>query len=92
LKMCTSRLHRVVGHSASGSVDVEDLDGSVRRVSLIALDGPPPDNGEWLVVHSGYAIDRVDPVEAEAIVEEIRAAERRIVSLLPDDDRHSNAR
>ncbi len=27
---------------------------------LLALDGPPPSTGEWLVVHSGYAIDRVD--------------------------------
>ena len=57
--MCMSRLHRVVGECETW-VDVEDVDGAVHRVSLLALDGPAPAAGEWLVVHSGYAIDRVD--------------------------------
>jgi hydrogenase expression/formation protein HypC len=69
--MCMSRLHRVVAEG-DGTVDVEDVDGTVHRVSLLALDGPPPATGEWLVVHSGYAIDRVDATEAEAVVAELR--------------------
>ncbi len=72
--MCMSRLHRVVGEH-DGAVDVEDLDGTVHRVSLLALDGAPPVLGDWLVVHSGYAIDRVDADEAEAVAAELGQAE-----------------
>jgi hydrogenase expression/formation protein HypC len=72
--MCTSRLHRVVAADGAGAVVVEDVDGGRHRVSLLALDGPPPEPGEWLVVHSGYAIDRVDAGEAEAVAAELRAA------------------
>jgi hydrogenase maturation factor len=53
-------------------VEVEDLDGTVHRVSLLALDGPPPTPGEWLVVHSGYALDRVDTTSAEAVATELQ--------------------
>jgi hydrogenase maturation factor len=70
--MCTSRLHRVLRRDGDAAVDVEDLDGTVHRVSLLALDGPAPETGDWLVVHSGYAIDRVERDEAEAVAEEIR--------------------
>ncbi len=71
--MCVSRLHRVVAEDGS-CVDVEDIDGTVHRVSLLALDGPPPVVGDWLVVHSGYAIDRVESAEAEAVAAELRRA------------------
>ena len=75
--MCTSRLHRVVGRAGDGAVLAEDIDGNRHRVSLLALDGPEPDPGDWLVAHSGYAIDRVDRSEAESVVAEARAAETR---------------
>ena len=70
--MCMSRLHRVVRSPGPGTVDVEDVNGTVHRVSLLALDGPAPAAGEWLVVHSGYAIDRVDSADAEAVATELR--------------------
>jgi hydrogenase expression/formation protein HypC len=69
-----SRLHQVVADAAPGLFDVEDVDGAVHRVSVIALDGPLPRPGEWLVVHSGYAIDRVDAAEAEAVRDELRGS------------------
>ena len=72
--MCTSRIHRVVGPDGPGAILVEDVDGSRHRVSLLALDPPEPEPGDWLVVHSGYAIDRVDAAEAEAVVAELRSA------------------
>ncbi len=70
--MCMSRLHRVLGSAGPGAVNVEDLGGTVHRVSLLALDGPPPTPGEWLVVHSGYALDRVDTTDAEAVATELQ--------------------
>jgi hydrogenase maturation factor len=68
-------LHQVVEKPDAGTVAVEDLDGRQHHVSLLALDGPPPHVGEWLVVHSGYAIDRVSSNEADAIAAELRGAE-----------------
>ena len=56
------------------AIEVEDLDGTLHTVSLLAFDGPPPENGEWLVVHSGYVIDRADADEAEAVAAEISLA------------------
>ncbi len=70
--MCMSRLHRVLRDAGPGAVEVESVDGTVHRVSLLALDGPDPTPGEWLVVHSGYAIDRVDSADAEAVASELR--------------------
>ena len=72
--MCVSRLHRVLRSVDPGAVDVQDMDGTVHRVSLLALDGPPPAPGEWLVVHSGYALDRVDATDAEAVAAELKSA------------------
>jgi hydrogenase maturation factor len=72
--VCLSRLHRVVRTTGVGEVDVEDVEGIVHHVSLLALDAPAPEPGEWLVVHSGYAIKRVDAAEAEAVAAELRRA------------------
>lgn len=65
--MCQSRLHRVRSLCGPGKVLVEDMDGREHEVSLLALEPPEPDPapGEWLVVHSGYAIDRATAREAE---------------------------
>ncbi|MGO9029557.1 MAG: HypC/HybG/HupF family hydrogenase formation chaperone [Acidimicrobiales bacterium] len=72
--MCTSRLHQVVAPAGPRAVSVADVEGNRHQVSLLALDGPAPEPGDWVVVHSGYAIDRVGPTEAEAVVAELRAA------------------
>jgi hydrogenase maturation factor len=72
--MCMSRLHRVVAAEGHDAVLVEDVNGRIGRASLLALDGPPPRPGEWLVVNSGYAVDRVDEAEARSAVVEIQRA------------------
>ncbi len=69
--MCMSRLHRVRATPAPGAVETEDVEGAVHLISLLALEGPCPSPGEWLVVHSGYAIDRIDAEEAEAVAAEL---------------------
>jgi hydrogenase maturation factor len=70
--MCMSRLHQVLRLTGVGVAEVEDVDGARHVVSLLALDGPTPAPGEWLTVHSGYALDRVDSVEAQAVRSELR--------------------
>jgi hydrogenase maturation factor len=70
--VCVSRLHRVVELVGSGAAIVEDVDGMRHRVSLLAYDGEAPEPGQWLVVHSGYAIDRARASDAEAVMAELR--------------------
>jgi hydrogenase expression/formation protein HypC len=75
--MCTSRLHRVLSVGDRGTVVAEDLDGATHRVSLLALDPPGPvEPGEWLVVHSGYAIGRAEAAEGESAAALVRGAGR----------------
>ena len=72
--MCMSALQRVLRQAGTGFVEAEDIDGAVHRVSLLALQGAVPEPGAWLVVHSGYAIDRADAADAEAVAAELRHA------------------
>jgi hydrogenase maturation factor len=78
--MCLSRLHRVRSVCGPGQVLVEDVDGRRHEVSLLALEpsDPAPGPGDWLVVHSGYAIDRVGTREAEAALAEIARGHARL--------------
>ena len=86
--MCMSRLYRVV-RTRAGETEVEDLAGEAHRVSLLALDGSPPAPGDWLVVHSGYAIGRADRNQAEAVAREFRLAGRGVGSGRHEEkDRH----
>jgi hydrogenase expression/formation protein HypC len=39
-----------------------DVDGVRKRISLALLDGVAP--GDYVVVHVGYALTRLDPAEA----------------------------
>lgn len=57
--MCLSRFHLVLSLPSPGIALARNSAGATHAVSLLALDGPAPRVGEWLVVHSGYAIDRV---------------------------------
>lgn len=64
--MCTSRLHEVVRTTDGGSVVVRDLMGFEHTVSLLAFDGDEPAGGDWLVVHSGFALSRAEPDQVAA--------------------------
>ena len=76
--MCMSRLHRAVTEPADGWMMVENVEGRLHRVSLLAFEGPQPHVGDWLVVHSGYALRRVDSEKAAAIVTELRAGQEAL--------------
>ena len=78
--MCLSRLHQVRSVCGPGKVLVEDMDGRRHEVSLLALEPPDPEPGpgDWLVVHSGYAIDRADAREAETALAEIARGNARL--------------
>ena len=54
--MCLGELGQVVEVSAGGEAQVRVGD-RVRTVSLLTLDGPVTP-GEWVLIHSGFALAR----------------------------------
>ena len=80
--MCVSCLANVLESDGPKRVLVEHVNGLITRASLLALDGPPPGPGEWVVVHSGYVIDRLDAADAKRAVAEIRRGERDLAHTL----------
>jgi len=41
-----------------------DVQGVVRDIGLGILDGPAPQPGDWVVIHMGFAMQRMTEVEA----------------------------
>jgi hydrogenase maturation factor len=82
--MCVSCLGRVIESDGPKSVLIENIDGLITRASLLALDGPAPQVDEWVVVHSGYAIDRIDATDALVAVAEIRRGEHLVRDAVAD--------
>ena len=76
--MCMSRLRHVVSCEGDARAIVDDPEGRRTSISLLALDGPPPQPGEWLVVHSGYAIDRLEADEAHRTLDELTSGGGRL--------------
>ena len=61
--MCLGLPGRVVSvRDASDLVDV-DVAGVVRPVNVALLDGPWRP-GDWVLIHSGFALERMTPEEA----------------------------
>jgi hydrogenase expression/formation protein HypC len=71
-----SRLHRVLGPAGPGELSLEDAFGHRVRASLLALEGPMPRPGDWVVVHTGFVLNRVDSGDAQAALAELRRAGR----------------
>ncbi|HVC26281.1 MAG TPA: HypC/HybG/HupF family hydrogenase formation chaperone [Acidimicrobiales bacterium] len=84
--MCRHLLQHVVEPASGQSVRVEDLDGVRRDVSLLAYVDGSPGVGDWLLVHSGYALSRVDGSEATATIAElVEAGRQRRVALVQEE-------
>ena len=62
--------------SVRGDAAVIALGGVEREISLMLLDDVS--QGDWVIVHAGFAIERLSPEEAEqtlALFREIRGAD-----------------
>ncbi|MEM9189396.1 MAG: HypC/HybG/HupF family hydrogenase formation chaperone [Myxococcota bacterium] len=71
--MCLGIPGQVVDiHDAEKKLGIVDV-GGVRRVTNLAcvVDGRPPEAciGEWVLVHVGFAMSRIDPEEAKRTLE-----------------------
>jgi hydrogenase expression/formation protein HypC len=68
--MCLAVPMRVV--HVDGDTGVVELGGVKHRVGLQLLDGVLP--GEYVIVHAGFAIQRLDETEAEKTLELLNRA------------------
>ncbi|HEY5765790.1 MAG TPA: HypC/HybG/HupF family hydrogenase formation chaperone [Candidatus Deferrimicrobiaceae bacterium] len=71
--MCLGIPAQVV--SVAGESATVEVGAARREVSVILLDGVKP--GEWVILHAGFAIQKLDPEEAEktlALLREIADA------------------
>jgi hydrogenase expression/formation protein HypC len=70
--MCLAIPVRVV-ELLDGSTALVDLDGIRKEVSLALVDGVQA--GDYVIVHVGYALARLDPEEAERTLALFAAAQ-----------------
>lgn len=61
--MCLAIPARIVRVEAEAEAALVSVEGVQSRVSLSLVDGVA--EGDYVIVHVGYAIARLDPVEAE---------------------------
>lgn len=68
--MCLSDVARVLEHDQRRHDALVEIDGRRHRVSTLTLglDAPPPNPGDWLVVHTGFAVERLTSAEAAEIL------------------------
>jgi hydrogenase assembly chaperone HypC/HupF len=68
--MCLSMPARVLTVDGAGREAVVDIDGAERRVSLavLTLEGRTVEPGAWLLVHTGLAVETLDPADAAELV------------------------
>ena len=68
--MCLSMPARVLAVDGAGREAVVEIDGAERRVSLavLTLDGRSVEPGTWLLVHTGLAVETLDPDDAAELV------------------------
>lgn len=64
--MCLGVPMKLIEVSAQGT-GVADLDGTRTRVNLALIEAPAV--GDFVIVHAGYAIERLDVEEAESRLE-----------------------
>lgn len=64
--MCLAVPARIID-VLDGAQATVDLDGVRKQISLALVDGVVP--GDFVIVHVGYALNRLDPEEAERTLE-----------------------
>ncbi len=71
--MCLAVPGKII--SAKGHNAVADLHGNQVPVSTILV--PETEPGDWVLVHAGFAIQRLDPTEAQetfAVIKDLKDA------------------
>ena len=65
--MCLGIPGRVVEMVAGygNQLALVDVEGARRKVNIGMLEGEPPEPGQWVLIHMGFAVERVTEEAAE---------------------------
>lgn len=86
--MCLGEIVRL--EDVQGSSGVAQVGERAVRISLVTLDGPVAP-GDWVLVHSGFALRRLDPAEAAgALSLREHPAPRTLEGPTTPDSRHTS--
>lgn len=68
--MCLSDVARIVSIDPDDASALVDVDGAESRISLavLALEGTLPAAGDWVVVHTGLAIECITAGHAASVL------------------------
>ena len=72
--MCVSCVVQVVAVEDEVTVTALGAAGTPLAVSLLAFDGPRPQPGQWLLCHSGFALEALEADEARRVLAAQRTA------------------
>jgi len=80
--VCLSAAGPILSLDAERHEAMVDVDGATRSVSLavLELEGCPPRPGDWVLVHTGFAVEVLDDdavTELLALREEMREGDAR---------------
>jgi hydrogenase expression/formation protein HypC len=69
--MCLGIPGRVVDkvEGYGGQLALVDVQGAQRKVNIGLLDDQPLRPGDWVLIHMGFAVERVDAAGAERAIE-----------------------
>jgi len=62
--MCLGIPGKIVEVLDGGDVALVDVAGVVREINLGILEGPPVEPGEHILIHSGFALERMSAEQA----------------------------
>lgn len=46
-----------------------DVSGVRRKINIGLLTADPPEPGDWVLIHVGFALSKIDETEAQAVLE-----------------------
>ena len=77
--MCIALPAKIVARSANSDLACADVGGTMRDVNIGLISGEGIECGDWVLIHSGFAISKIDEEEARttfAFLKTLMAGER----------------
>lgn len=63
--MCLGIPGEIVSLDPDGDIAMVDVSGSPRPINLGMLDGQPLARGDWVLIHMGFAMEKIDAAQAQ---------------------------
>jgi hydrogenase expression/formation protein HypC len=67
--MCLGIPGRVIEPSPAGpDLARVEVEGAIREINVAFLEDDPPQPGDWVLIHLGFALEKMTEVEARDII------------------------